>query len=99
MKSLKFTSSIIPQPGGSFPDEHYAKAYFSCSGSQLIARISDLDFQYSPVGPDERMSLSISNWVSTKVMHIGLIAIQREMEAILGPSDPLIRAFQDDTEP
>jgi hypothetical protein len=36
------------------------------------------------------MALSISNWVSVNVMRVEMNAIQRELEAIIGPNEALL---------
>ena len=48
-----------------------------------MARFSSSDLRYSPKGPDEYMALSVSNWVSTKVMRAELSAFQRELEDMM----------------
>jgi hypothetical protein len=39
------------------------------------------------------MALSISNWVSTKVLSAQLSAIQRELEMMMGPYDEVLTAL------
>lgn len=48
-----------------------------------MGRFSPSDIRYSPEGPDEYMALSISNWVSTKVMRAELTAFQVELEDMM----------------
>jgi len=48
-----------------------------------MARFSGCDVRYSPKGPDEYMALSVSNWVSTKVMRAELSAFQTELEDMI----------------
>ncbi|OWO97764.1 hypothetical protein B2J93_8875 [Marssonina coronariae] len=52
----------------------------------LVAVLKGTAFLYSPVCPDNNMALSISSWVSTKVLYLELDAIQKEMEAIMATS-------------
>jgi hypothetical protein len=42
------------------------------------------------------MALSVSNWVSTKVMRAELSAFQSELEAMMRPSDAYAQAMADD---
>jgi hypothetical protein len=42
------------------------------------------------------MALSISNWVSMQVMRAELSAFQRDLEAMMRPSDALLGLFPDD---
>jgi hypothetical protein len=42
---------------------------------------------YSPHGPDGFMALSVSNWISAQVMRAELSACQRELEAMMRPSE------------
>ncbi|KAH6681936.1 hypothetical protein B0J14DRAFT_695418 [Halenospora varia] len=81
MKSMSFASGNSP----ALPDPHFvgSKPIFSCSGQDIISRFSDHDIRYSPQGPDEYMALSVSNWVSTKVMRAELSAFQKELEAMM----------------
>ncbi|PBP18017.1 hypothetical protein BUE80_DR011188 [Diplocarpon rosae] len=62
------------------------RPYFACSGYDLMAVLKGTAFLYSPVCPDNNMALSISSWVSTKVLYLELDAIQKEMEAIMSTS-------------
>jgi hypothetical protein len=39
------------------------------------------------------MALSISNWISTKVMSAQLTAIQKELELMMGPYDDVLAAL------
>jgi hypothetical protein len=39
------------------------------------------------------VALSISNWVSTKVLSAQLSAIQRELEMMMGPDDEVLTAL------
>lgn len=57
-----------------------ARPAFTCSGKDIVARFSTRDFKYSPAGPDWYMALSVSNWVSTKVMSAELTAFQVEID-------------------
>ena len=41
------------------------------------------------------MALSISNWVSTKVLGAQLSALQRELEVMMGPYDDVLAALGD----
>lgn len=59
------------------------RPYFTCSGDDLLAVLKGTAFLYSPVGPDRNMALSISSWVSTKVLYLELDVIQKEMEALM----------------
>ena len=87
---LSFTSSSVPLPGPILPDTPYVRPSFSCSGKEVLERFVASDFRYSPVGPDMSMALSISNWVSVNVMRVEMNAIQRELEAIIGPNEALL---------
>lgn len=40
--------------------------------------------------------LSMSNYISTKVMHAELSAFQKEMEALMRPSEEYLAALADD---
>lgn len=48
-----------------------------------MARFQTSDLMYSPWGPDKYMALSISNWVSMKVMREELSAFQRALQAMM----------------
>ncbi|KAF4628563.1 hypothetical protein G7Y89_g9590 [Cudoniella acicularis] len=83
MKSMNFTSgNSTTLPDLSFSSSS-SRPTFSCSGQDIISRFSNHDFRYSPQGPDEYMALSVSNWVSTKVMRAELSAFQKELEAMM----------------
>jgi hypothetical protein len=69
---------------------------FTCTGADILARFASSDFRYSPAGPDQYMALSISNWVSMQVMRAELSAFQRDLEAMMRPSDALLGLFPDD---
>ena len=99
---LSFTSSSVPLPGPILPGTPYVRPSFSCSGKEVLERFVASDFRYSPVGPDMSMALSISNWVSVNVMRVEMNAIQRELEAIIGPNEALLALLsenQTDWEP
>ncbi|KIN05982.1 hypothetical protein OIDMADRAFT_17097 [Oidiodendron maius Zn] len=55
---------------------------FTCTGADILARFQELDFKYSPLGPNEYMALSISNWVSINVMREMLTACHRALRQI-----------------
>lgn len=61
-----------------------------------MARFNTSDIRYSPIGPDKYMALSISNWVSANVMRAEMSAIQRELEALMGPNEALLALLSDD---
>lgn len=52
---------------------------FTCTGADILARFHEQDFKYSPLGPNEYMALSISNWVSINVMREMLTACHRAL--------------------
>ena len=93
---LSFTSSSVPLPGPILPGTPYVRPSFSCSGKEVLERFVASDFRYSPVGPDMSMALSISNWVSVNVMRVEMNAIQRELEAIIGPNEALLALLSED---
>ncbi|EKD11915.1 hypothetical protein MBM_09938 [Drepanopeziza brunnea f. sp. 'multigermtubi' MB_m1] len=82
MNTVKFHSNGYQQIV-TVPNHIGARPYFTCSGYDLIAVLKGTAVLYSPDGPNENMALSISSWVSTKVLYLELDAIQQEMEAIL----------------
>lgn len=86
-KAMKFTSSGPTQPELNLFSDHRTRPCFSCSGSDLLNRFMGMSTVISPSGPDEYMALSMCNWVSTKVLHVELAAIQREMETLIGADD------------
>jgi len=95
LNSLTFTSNNGPVP--SLPivgtESPFSEPGFHCTGADILARFTLSDFRYSPVGPDHFMALSISNWVSTKVLGAQLNAIQRELEVMMGPYDDVLAAL------
>ncbi|KAE9379133.1 hypothetical protein N431DRAFT_434142 [Stipitochalara longipes BDJ] len=95
LKSLTFTSSNGPLC--SLPISKTASSEpepsFHCTGPDILARFTHADFIYSLSGPDHFMALSISNWVSTKVLSAQLSAIQKELEAMMGPYDDVLTAL------
>jgi hypothetical protein len=96
LKSLTFTSSNGPAPlvpSLSLTDATFSEVGFQCSGTEILARFRPSDFRYSPIGPDHFMALSISNWISTKVMSAQLTAIQKELELMMGPYDDVLAAL------
>jgi hypothetical protein len=92
---LSFVSNSVSLPGLSLSGP-YTRPSFNCSGADILARFSPHDLRYSPYGPDEYMALSVSNWVSTKVMRAELSAFQRELEMMMRPSEALALALADD---
>ena len=93
LKSLTFTSSNGPAPSLSLTDAAFSEVGFHCTGTEILARFHPSDFRYSPIGPDHFMALSISNWISTKVMSAQLTAIQKELELMMGPYDDVLAAL------
>jgi len=89
ISSLTFTSSSDPLPALSLTAiaSSDPTASFHCTGPDILARFSPSDFCYSPVGPNRFMALSMSNWVSVRAMRAQMNAIQKELEAIMGPQD------------
>lgn len=89
VNSISFISNSSPLPGldGPFSGPPHTRPAFNCTGADIIARFNPSDFRYSPKGPDEYMALSISNWVSTQVMRVMLSAFQKELEAMMRPSE------------
>ena len=53
----------------------------------IVGRFTPRDLVYAPHGPDGFMALSVSNWVSAQVMRAELSAFQRELEAMMRPSE------------
>lgn len=93
LKSLTFTSSNGPAPSLSLTEAAFSAVGFHCTGTEILARFHPSDFRYSPIGPDHFMALSISNWISTKVMSAQLTAIQKELELMMGPYDDVLAAL------
>lgn len=93
LKSLTFTSNIGPLAGLPLTDAPMSDPAFHCTGKEIIARFIPADFRFSPIGPDYYMALSISNWVSTKVLGAQLNAIQKELELMMGPHDDVLTAI------
>lgn len=93
LNSLTFTSSNGPVPSLPLTGTNFSEPGFHCTGADILARFTGADFRYSPVGPDHFMALSISNWVSTKVLGAQLSAIQRELEVMMGPYDDVLAAL------
>jgi len=85
-----FTSTIGPLCGLPTSETAPSEPGFHCTGPEILARFTRADFRYSPLGPDHFMALSISNWVSTKVLSAQLNAIQKELELMGGPYDDVI---------
>lgn len=54
---------------------------FKCTGEDIMARFTASDFLCSPRGPDKYMALSISNWISMKVVREELGAFERALKA------------------
>lgn len=94
ISSLTFTSSNGLVPALSLTATAFSEPSFHCTGPDILARFSPSDFRYAPVRPDRFMALSISNWVSTRVMRAQMSAIQKELEAIMGPYDDVLAALQ-----
>jgi hypothetical protein len=93
LQSLTFTSNNGPLPGLPLNEAPISDPEFHCTGSDILARFRPADFRFSPIGPDYYMALSISNWVSTKVLGAQLSAIQKELELIMGPHDEVLTAL------
>lgn len=95
--SLTFTSNSTPLPdlSSSTLRRNYIDPHFTCSGAEILARYTPADFRYSPYGPDQCMSLSIRNWVSTNVTRAELNALQQELEAMMA-GDTLLTLIQND---
>ncbi|CAG8980426.1 hypothetical protein HYALB_00003991 [Hymenoscyphus albidus] len=74
------TNEPATRPDGSYLRPHPS---FECTGLDILARFSVSDRQYSPGGPDDYMALSLSNWVSMKVMRAELNAFQKELEVMM----------------
>ncbi|PMD36545.1 hypothetical protein L207DRAFT_586250 [Hyaloscypha variabilis F] len=93
LKSLTFTSNNRPPCSLPIFEPTSSEPGFHCTGPDILARFTRADFRYSPVGPNHFMALSISNWVSTKVLSAQLSAIQRELEMMMGPDDEVLTAL------
>ena len=72
------------------------RAYFTCTAAHLLSRYTASDFRYSPVGPDEYVMLSMSNYVSTQVMRAELSAFQMELDTMMRPGEEYLAALVDD---
>lgn len=101
LTSLSFVSNSHPLPGldDSVSETARSQSAFHCTGADIIARFKPNDFRYSPKGPDEYMSLSVSNWISTQLMKVLLASFQQELEALSRrPREMLAVGAMDDTE-
>lgn len=85
IKHLSFISSSTSLP--ELYSQPPSRPCFTCTGMDIVGRFTPRDLVYAPHGPDGFMALSVSNWVSAQVMRAELSAFQRELEAMMRPSE------------
>jgi len=86
--TINWVNSITPPSPPASMDifNPFTRSIFSCSGRDILERFTPSDMMYAPMGPDERMVLSIANWVSVNVMRVEMNQIQRELETMMAPN-------------